>query len=95
MCVVAPAVPVIVKLYVPGVVPGFAGAEGPVHPARASKTSIAVAIPSRRRSRLAVGNRNNRSNAMSSGTICRMGRGRVGLEGGGIIRLGAVVVTVT
>ena len=59
------------------------------------KTSIAVAIASRRRSRLAVGNRNNSINARKSGTICRMGRGRFGMEDGGTIKLGAVVVTVT
>lgn len=95
MCTVAPAVPVTVSGYVPGVVPGFLGAPGPEHPARARSASVAAAIPSRRRSRFAVGNRNSRIIARSNGTICHIRRGRVGMEGGGTIRLGAVVVTVT
>ena len=95
MCTVAPAVPVTVSGYVPGVVPGFVGVPGPEHPARTRSASVAAAIPSRRRSRFAVGNRNSKIIARSNGTICHIRRGRVGVEGGGIIRLGAVVVTVT
>jgi hypothetical protein len=90
----APAVPVedpvIVKVACTG---GFTGWPGPEHPARRTSMSIAATIPTRSRSRLVLGSKNNSIIAKSSGTTCRIETGGMRIEGGGSII--AVVVTVT
>jgi hypothetical protein len=55
--------------------------------------SIAATIPTRRRSRLVLGSKNNSMIAKSNGTTCRIDTGGMRIEGGGSII--AVVVTVT
>src|SRR6266581_1476618 len=65
-----------------------------LHPARASKTIIAVTIPSCVRSRRIIKRQNNRDRASSSGTICRIDIGGRGVLGGGIIIPFAKMVTV-
>src|SRR5882762_2336661 len=55
------------------------------HPARASKTMIAVTIPSRVCRRRVQNRHINNDRASSSGTICRMDIGGVGVLGGGRI----------
>src|SRR6266849_1079531 len=55
------------------------------HPARASKTMIAVTIPSRVCRRRVLNRHINNDRASSSGTICRIDIGGVGLLGGGRI----------
>src|SRR6267378_6356778 len=55
------------------------------HPARASKTMIAVTIPSRVCRRRVLNRHINNDRASSSGTICRIDIGGVGLLGGGSI----------
>src|SRR6266850_6252081 len=55
------------------------------HPARASKTMIAVTIPSRVCRRRVLNRHINNDKASSSGTICRIDIGGVGVLGGGRI----------
>src|SRR3981189_2190998 len=55
------------------------------HPARASKIMIPVTIPSRVGRRRVLNRHNNHDSAGSSGTICRIAIGGVGVPGGGSI----------
>ena len=55
----------------------------PVHPASASKSTIAVTIPSRMRVCSVLGKRNSSSSARTSGTTCRIDIGGVGTLDGG------------
>jgi len=72
-----PDVAVIVRVYVPF------GVDGPPQPASSIKMRMAVATPSRVRSRRVASKQNTNIKAISKGTICGIDKGGLRTEGGG------------